>query len=104
MLQSTDITGDSVLHGWSAASTAAVLAARSPLLAPLALVPVSAAAPRVTSPRVTAGAHYTLCRAAGITQLTQTLPERHRVIVTVPLLHLRVHSASEPLEPHLKSF
>ena len=100
MLRSTDITGNSVLHGWSAASTGAILAARSPLLAPLPLVPVSA--PRVTSPRVTAGAHHTLRGAAGITQLTQTLPERHRVIVTVPLLHLRVHGASKPLEPHLK--
>ena len=79
----------SVLHGRSGAPTAAVLAAWPPLLTPLALVPVSA--PGVTSARVTAGADHTLRGAARVTQLTQTLPERHRVAVTVPRLHLRVH-------------
>ena len=85
----------SVLHGRSGAPTAAVLAAWPPLLAPFPLVPVSA--PRVTSPRVTAGTDHTLRRAAGIAQLTETLPERHRVAVTVPRLHLRVHGSPEPL-------
>lgn len=85
----------SVLHGRRGAPTAAVLAAWPPLLAPLALVPMSASG--VTSPRVTAGTDHTLRGAARIAQLTQTLPERHRVAVTVPRLHLRVHGSPEPL-------
>ena len=98
--QLTSITGDSVLHGRGGASTAAVLAARPPLLAPLGLVPVSA--PRVPPPRVAAGAHHALRGAARVAQLAQTLSERHRVVVTVPRLHLRVHRAPQPLKSHLK--
>ena len=74
-----------MFHGRGGAAAAAVLA--------------------LVSAGVAAGAHHALRGAARVAQLTQTLPQRHGVAVTVQVQLLQVPRAAapppQPLEPHL---